>query len=347
MTANKKKKNQKLCIKSSCISYLIRVVILHAIFLSAMSHAANETGDVSGQPSLKKALSENPSPEGKGLYTRKGADTCLKCHDEDYKYPIYPVFFSKHGDINDKRTPMGQLQCESCHGPGRAHATEPRVGFKRAKIISFGAKGSVSPAEQNQQCTQCHNGSSHVAWEGSAHEVQNILCVDCHVLHKRKDPVLDKTLQPNKCYTCHKKQRGEFARNSAHPVRQGKMVCTQCHNPHGSLTDGLLKTSTRNDTCYKCHAEKRGPFLWTHAPVAEDCGTCHEFHGSLHAPLLKKRAPLLCQQCHTSGVHPSAPYDESGLPTATPSAYLLAKSCLNCHSQVHGSNHPSGVKLMR
>jgi hypothetical protein len=26
---------------------------------------------------------------------------------------------------------------------------------------------------------------------------------------------------------------------------------------------------------------------------------------------------------------------------------LLAKSCLNCHSQVHGSNHPSGVKFMR
>ena len=22
-------------------------------------------------------------------------------------------------------------------------------------------------------------------------------------------------------------------------------------------------------------------------------------------------------------------------------------SCANCHSQVHGSNHPSGVKLMR
>jgi hypothetical protein len=27
--------------------------------------------------------------------------------------------------------------------------------------------------------------------------------------------------------------------------------------------------------------------------------------------------------------------------------FLLGRSCLNCHSQVHGSNHPSGAKLHR
>jgi len=29
------------------------------------------------------------------------------------------------------------------------------------------------------------------------------------------------------------------------------------------------------------------------------------------------------------------------------SRFLLGGSCLNCHSQVHGSNHPSGYQLMR
>ena len=29
------------------------------------------------------------------------------------------------------------------------------------------------------------------------------------------------------------------------------------------------------------------------------------------------------------------------------SAFLLAGSCTNCHTQVHGSNHPAGAKLMR
>ena len=324
------------------LCFSIGVIFLSASLLAGLSQAADETS----KAVKNKALLVEPSQKDIGLYSRKGADTCLKCHDEDYKYPIYPVFYSKHGDRNDKRTPMAQLQCESCHGPGRAHATEPKVGFKRARIISFGTKGSVSPVEQNNQCIQCHNNNQHLSWVGSAHETQNVLCVDCHTLHKRKDPVLDKTQQANACYTCHKKQRAEFARNSVHPVRYGKMVCTQCHNPHGSLANALLKTNTKNETCYTCHAEKRGPFLWMHAPAAEDCGTCHEHHGSMHTPLLKKRAPLLCQQCHTAG-HASVARTESGLASQTPNAFLLAKSCLNCHPQVHGSNHPSGVKLMR
>jgi hypothetical protein len=65
--------------------------------------------------------------------------------------------------------------------------------------------------------------------------------------------------------------------------------------------------------------------------------------------LLKKSPPLLCQQCHSPANHPSFAYTADGLPggTSPPSAFLLAGSCTNCHSQVHGSNHPSGVKLMR
>ena len=341
MTANKKN-NDPLGLYLLVGVFCLCAALLHGVVFAAEQAAGSAKSVISPEDTPLKQM-----PAGEGLYTRKGADTCLKCHDEDYKYPIYPVFFSKHGDRNDKRTPMAQLQCESCHGPGRAHATEPKVGFKRAQIISFGKNSSTGAAVQNQQCIQCHNNNDHLAWVGSAHERQNVLCVSCHTLHKRKDPVLDKTLQAKACYSCHKKQRAEFARNSVHPVRYGKMVCTQCHNPHGSLADALLKTSTRNETCYTCHAEKRGPFLWAHAPVAEDCGTCHEHHGSIHASLLKKRPPLLCQQCHAPAGHPSTAYTEGGLASAIPNTYLLAKSCLNCHAQVHGSNHPSGVKLMR
>jgi len=35
------------------------------------------------------------------------------------------------------------------------------------------------------------------------------------------------------------------------------------------------------------------------------------------------------------------------LPGGQRSPYVLGQNCLNCHSQVHGSNHPSGSKLMR
>ncbi len=99
--------------------------------------------------------------------------------------------------------------------------------------------------------------------------------------------------------------------------------------------------------CFGCHAEKRGPYLWEHAPVAEDCSNCHNPHGSNHPGMLAQRAPLLCQSCHSQSGHPSIAYDADGLASGAPSQYLLGQSCLNCHSQVHGSNHPSGSKLMR
>jgi len=56
---------------------------------------------------------------------------------------------------------------------------------------------------------------------------------------------------------------------------------------------------------------------------------------------------MLCQSCHSHDGHPSLPQDERGLANNIPSSLLLGQSCMNCHDQVHGSNHPSGSKLMR
>jgi DmsE family decaheme c-type cytochrome len=281
--------------------------------------------------------------EAEPYYTPRGADTCLQCHDEDYDYPVTTIFFTKHGNRNDPRSPMAGLQCEACHGPGGKHAEEPYVGEKRATILNFGRDTQTSLDKQNSKCLTCHRDNKRMAWEAGAHSKQGLLCVDCHSIHARKDPVLTAEKQTDKCYNCHQQQQAQFERTSAHPVRYGKMQCTQCHNVHGTLSNTLLVGNTKNETCYRCHMEKRGPFLWAHAPVQEDCGLCHEHHGSIHTPLLKKRSPLLCQQCHSQGAHPSNPYG----PDTTEPRFLLGKSCLNCHSQVHGSNHPSGVKLMR
>jgi DmsE family decaheme c-type cytochrome len=189
-----------------------------------------------------------------------------------------------------------------------------------------------------------------MAWSASAHENSDTACVSCHKIHASHDPVLATVTQPDVCHTCHLKQRADFHKPSAHPVRFGQMACSECHNPHGSHTTALLTKPTVNQTCYTCHAEKRGPFLWEHAPVAEDCTLCHTPHGSVYPALLKKSPPLLCQQCHSPlDTHPSMAHTADELPggSAGPSGFLLAGSCANCHSQVHGSNHPSGVRLMR
>jgi len=79
--------------------------------------------------------------------------------------------------------------------------------------------------------------------------------------------------------------------------------------------------------------------------------------------LLKPRPPMLCQQCHTPhvaggvgalagqpGVYPPALPGQSGPQVGLVSSgknvvnFWQGRSCMNCHTQVHGSNNPSTTK---
>jgi DmsE family decaheme c-type cytochrome len=284
-----------------------------------------------------------------GQYTKKGADTCLECHDDEgAAYSAKALFKSKHAHRGDKRSPFGAggLQCEACHGPGATHSRTKRA----AAIVNFKADAAAPLEQRNAICLSCHQGSARTAWHAGAHERGRVACTDCHKLHQeRGDPVLAKTSEPTVCLTCHKAQRADFHKTSSHPVRQGAMGCSDCHNAHGSSGPSMLVKPTLNQTCTSCHADKRGPVLWEHAPVAEDCALCHTPHGSVRAALLTKSPPLLCQQCHSQANHPSLARTSQSLPggSAGGAMFLVAGSCNNCHTQVHGSNHPAGAKLMR
>lgn len=286
-------------------------------------------------------------------FSAKGADTCLECHDKEADTATYTtndIFKGPHGHRRDKASPFGPggLQCEACHGPANTHSTVKRD----EKLTVVGQKrGSVIPvAQSNALCLSCHENRSRSGWHAAAHEKGGVACFDCHKLHTGRDPVMTKTGQPDVCVRCHQKQRADFLKASAHPLRNGLMNCSDCHNAHGSASpSGLLVKATVNQTCTSCHADKRGPLLWEHAPVAEDCLSCHTSHGSVRPGLLTKSAPLLCQQCHTASSHPSVARTSSSLPGGGGGGgvFTLAGSCTNCHSQVHGSNHPAGAKLMR
>jgi DmsE family decaheme c-type cytochrome len=258
------------------------------------------------------------------------------------------MFKTKHAVVADPRTPFAQERCASCHGPSVEHSRGAR---RHRPDRVFGNHATSSPpAEQNGACLACHESGMRLHWRGSQHQRQDLACTSCHTLHTDHDKVLARPTQIDVCLGCHKEKRAELHRPSTHPLLDGQMACSDCHNPHGSNGPTLLVGATLNETCYRCHAEKRGPFLWEHAPVREDCGNCHRPHGSTQTALLKARVPWLCQECHLAPQHPSSAYSGTGLPTAaTPSGaqQLLGKGCLNCHSQVHGSNHPSGVRKTR
>jgi predicted CXXCH cytochrome family protein len=85
-----------------------------------------------------------------------------------------------------------------------------------------------------------------------------------------------------------------------------------------------------------------------HEPVSEDCMNCHNPHGTVVENLLKARAPFLCHQCHTPH-GPNVPQllGRQVVPNTAATTgknavnITMGRGCLNCHTEVHGSNNPS------
>ena len=283
-----------------------------------------------------------------------GAKLCVTCHDEE---DLPDMSRTAHGFSADKRAP----DCISCHGPSPTHAKKPPEAKERPRPDRMFIRAYASPpAERNAACLSCHNKDPQRAlWATSQHAGAELACNSCHKIHTNRDKVLNKASQTEVCYSCHKEQRTQLSKASHHPIPEGKMSCADCHNVHGSAGPKLVKRDSTNATCYTCHAEKRGPFVHQHEPVAEDCANCHNPHGSNVAALLKARPPLLCQQCHTphvaggvgalagqAGVSRPALGLTQPLINATSSGKNVVnlwqgRSCLNCHTQIHGSNNPS------
>jgi DmsE family decaheme c-type cytochrome len=301
------------------------------------------------------AQSEVADEGAEALEYSKGVRQCMTCHREGRERPAHEIFFTTMGIKGDPDSPFadGNHDCEACHGPSAEHLRRQPDGSRLPPPVTF-AKGE--PVEQqNEACMSCHQGQQLFHWQGSIHDLEGTACVDCHDVHAVNDAVLAVETQPAVCYACHQEQRAQFLRQSRHPVQGataslshvGLLSCTDCHQPHGGPGPALLARNTLNETCYECHAEKRGPFLWEHAPVQEDCSNCHTPHGSNYENLLVGRQPFLCQQCHLADFHVSTVYSGSGIPPAGTDQRMLGKQCLNCHVQIHGSNHPGGIGQTR
>jgi DmsE family decaheme c-type cytochrome len=312
----------------------------------------------SGADENKKQTAAVPSPpthtatKPDGDYL--GSDVCVTCHTEQQKSFVHTIMGNA---MAHPKSALDARGCESCHGPGKAHVEAG--GGKDTIPVRF-TKGSVNTVEEkNSACLSCHSKGNQMFWRGSPHESRAMACVDCHQVHYGSqaeryaalgsesrygapltEHVGTRKPQPELCLQCHQMRRAQLQRSSHMPYREGKVTCTSCHNPHGSPNPSQLIQSTINENCLSCHTERRGPFLWEHPPVMENCANCHEPHGSSNPQLLKVRMPRVCDSCHVASRHPTQAQPLSSIKN-------FNRGCTNCHSLIHGSNHPSGNFFLR
>lgn len=265
----------------------------------------------------------------------KGDAQCTRCHDETEEYPVLAIAKTRHGTLADGRTPT----CTSCHGESNLHVNRPPDAKERPKPdVMFGKSSKTPMAERNQACLTCHQSGQRMNWQLSTHAARDVSCTSCHQVHTGHDKVRDRFTQTETCFDCHKEQRVQMNRPVHHPVIEGKMSCSSCHNVHGDNPKQLVRASV-TETCFTCHMEKRGPFVHNHPPVQEDCAICHQPHGTTISNLLKARPPFLCQECHSHTSHPSQAGNlPTGRATSTNLLGSVARGCLNCHTNIHGSN---------
>jgi DmsE family decaheme c-type cytochrome len=315
----------------SLVRYLRGPCLLAALLVMAVTIAASSQTTSQATPqAARPGPATTQAPSGGGL-----SEKCATCHEDVVKHYLT----TRHGKA-EKFGTAGYESCASCHGDVTAHAEsgDPSKIFNPRK---------TSLPESSAKCLACHgNEHNRAFWESSRHATSNTGCLSCHSVHHAKsaEKLLLARSEVETCVACHTEQRKARIQRSTHlfrdELRRATMQCSDCHNPHGSQTPKMLRANSINDTCYACHTEKRGPFLWQHSPVQENCLNCHTPHGSNNQFLLSQRTPQLCHNCHIQGKHQTV----SGFAN---SAWIFNRNCLNCHNRIHGSNHPSGLKLQR
>ena len=166
---------------------------------------------------------------GSGLV---GDQACLECHEDFGLKSVGNI----HSRLRSHELGGVRMGCEACHGPGQEHMEEADP----TKIVSF---TNLSADAASQACLRCHQAIQTADWNMGDHALNEVGCTDCHNIHDEDGLVKP---EPQLCFDCHTEMKVKSHFPSRHPVREGKMTCSSCHQHHGSLVNNLKTTERLN-----------------------------------------------------------------------------------------------------
>jgi predicted CXXCH cytochrome family protein len=320
---------------------------------------------VAGQKKVAEAkVKAGGSPAGAAF---SGDKACADCHSDKMEQ----FAASPHGRLKQFELGGSIGRCESCHGAGSKHIDE---GGDASLINGF---KDAEARQSMRACTACHGDNAAMHWKGSEHQMAGVACTSCHTIHQSRrittpmarplegaNPLRVsrqtapppraslKKAEPDLCYDCHREKRAQMNMTSHHPVREGRMTCSSCHNTHGSPSANLLRNAESEKAfCTNCHPGQQGPFVFEHAAVEEGCNVCHQPHGTVADNLLKQNEPYVCLQCHEAHFHlgregATAPVYTGTGGSTNPNGVAgwrkaFGTKCTQCHTRIHGSDLPS------
>ncbi|MCB1037903.1 MAG: cytochrome c3 family protein, partial [Acidobacteria bacterium] len=195
------------------------------------------------------------------------ADDCLTCH-EPHGSPEPHLLTMEPGEV-----------CSTCHDTDDDDLRGAHLGADLSRLT----------------CTQCHTP------HGSGHEkllAKNLhwpVTEGCETCHQGSFDNLSEGGSPDLCLLCHD-DIGELASSATVPHAALELgTCTDCHNPHASAQQSLLKQAG-GGVCLECHDEQApsGGEIAHGIISLVGCQACHEPHGGERPRLLRRSGNELC-----------------------------------------------------
>lgn len=259
-------------------------------------------GDVVHEPVAKGeclACHDAHSGEGRGLLKERGSKSCFACHPKEKLVGgkvVHPkvkagkclVCHASHSSgIEGLLVKERGKLCEGCHSAKTDKMRRAHSGFK------------ISGTD----CVSCHSPhSSDNASLVAANMHAPFAEKNCDSCHKSNSKAL-KVSGTKLCTTCHADTMPSFNKIYSHMnVGDGENMCVDCHTPHASDRENLMKAK-ESKVCYSCHSdteETLKTYKYKHVD-SNKCSNCHVSHGSDYRYFLSEGV----ETCSSANCHPA------------------------------------------